>query len=774
MTEKKFTSYYPICYRFLLAVLTAVIVIESMGYVVGIPKAEGWHWLVMTVTLLLLLCLNYGKLGVRIISSIVLVFGIIVMIPVVGTGQIVSFFRDYVTWLFQSGEYNEQWQLGYQLIQTIWVTIGCYIYQMLIERRAWAKSVIALVLAITLPVCMFLKKDINHMGVVACIGYILLWYVENVRQRWNKKKVRDLREYTLFLMPFFLVFMIILSYLPTSPEPYQWTTVRTIYNRVSETLTIWWENITRNDNEDFGPGMAGFSEDGDHFGGLFREENKLLMTVHGDVTLQTNLYLRGRTYDTFDGREWFKTVEDNTQEYPLDTLETLYAVTRYDDEYMTNYLHRENATVEYSFFNTGVLFTPLKLVDALYEDYCIEGRDFTFTEQVGYGTEYSLGYFQMNLGTPEFMELLETELPDSEAEWNSTVQKYCTEMQKRYTFEELIQYRKQMREVYLQEVVLTEKLKAYVGAITEGCETPLQKMKTIEKELSRFTYTNMPGKLPKDIDSPEGYLEYFLLESREGYCAYFATAFVLLARAEGLPARYVEGFCVPVNKETVMEVYSASAHAWPEVYFEGVGWISFEPTPGYGDILYDSWKVKKRETAEERVEGGQQPTPTPESMIQQEEFVNIEPMPEKENTGRLRLIGKCLWVVILICILILLIERIVRKQQYKRMSKEEKFLVEAKRNLWVLGHLGYKRAVSETLSELQERIREDYPELFEAKQEMVFLKGYQEYLYRRDQISEDILKETTRERKELLSLIREERRWFYYTLVIRMVLSPVW
>lgn len=774
MIEKKFTSYYPICYRLFFAAMITIIVTTGVGYVVGISEMGGWHFLVMFLTLLLLLCLNYGKAGVRIISSIVLCFGIIIVIPLVGAGQIVNFLGDYVIWLFQSGEYSEQWRLGYHLIQTIWVTIGCYIYQMLIERRPWMRNVTALTLVVALLVCMFLKKDINHVGVVACIGYVLFWYVENVRQSWKKKKGRDIREYTLFLVPFLLVFMLTLIYVPTSPEPYQWTTVRSLYNRICENVTIWWENISRGSKEDFGPGIVGFSEDGSHFGGLFREENKLLMTVHGDVTLQTNIYLRGRTYNIFSGREWLKTVEDDIQEYPLDTLETLYAVKRYDEEYQTNYLHRENATIEYSYFNTGVLFTPLKLVYMPYEKYHVEGRDFVFEEQVGYGTEYSLGYFQMNLGTPEFMELAEARLPDSAAEWNSTVQKYRTEMQKRYTFEELLQYRQHMKDVYWDDIELTGELQEYVDEITKDCATPLQKMKAIEKEFSRFVYTNMPDKLPERVDSQEEYLEYFLLESREGYCSYFATAFVLLARAEGLPARYVEGFYVPIMEDKVMEVYSGSAHAWPEVYFEGVGWIPFEPTPGYGDILYDGWEVRKPEETGEKTEGVQDPTPSREPAILQEAPKDMENKPEEEYTGRLHLIGKSILIVALICILILLVERIIRRQQYKGMNRDEKFLVEAKRNLWVFAQLGYKRPMSETLSELQERIQENYPELFEDKKELVFLKGYQEFLYRNNEISEEILKETIAEREELLYLIKEEHGWVYYSLLIKMFLSPIW
>ena len=397
-----------------------------------------------------------------------------------------------------------------------------------------------------------------------------------------------------------------------------------------------------------------------------------------------------------------------------------------------------------------------------------------FGEQVGYGTKYSLGYFQMNLGTSEFMEMVETKLPDSEETWNSTVQQYRAVTEKSYSLEELMQYRQHMKEAYLKEIVLTEKLEEYVEEITKDCETPLQKMKAIEKELSRFTYTNMPGKLPKDIDSPEEYLEYFLLESREGYCAYFATTFVLLARAEGLPARYVEGFYAPITEDKVMEVYSNEAHAWPEVYFEGVGWIPFEPTPGYGDILYDSWDIKKPQVSDESTGIETKPTPSPEPIIQQDGTEETKQETKETDMGRLQFIGKCILVVLFICILILFIERVIRKYQFRRMSREEKFLIEAKRNLWVFAHLGHKREVSETLSELQERIRVEYPKLFGEKQEMVFLKGYQEYLYRNNEITEKILRETIEERKELLCLIKKERRWFYYTLVFRMMLSPMW
>jgi hypothetical protein len=76
--------------------------------------------------------------------------------------------------------------------------------------------------------------------------------------------------------------------------------------------------------------------------------------------------------------------------------------------------------------------------------------------------------------------------------------------------------------------------------------------------------------------------EYFLFDLRKGYCDYYATAMVVMARLAGLPARYVVGY-IGENYDDVTQVYLITAdqsHAWPEIYFPNYGWIAFEPTGG--------------------------------------------------------------------------------------------------------------------------------------------------------------------------------------------------
>lgn len=78
------------------------------------------------------------------------------------------------------------------------------------------------------------------------------------------------------------------------------------------------------------------------------------------------------------------------------------------------------------------------------------------------------------------------------------------------------------------------------------------------------------------------------LEVKSGYCVHFASAFAIMARTLDMPARIVVGYLPgsatneSIDDQTVHEVYSSQLHAWPEVHFEGIGWVPFEPTNSLG------------------------------------------------------------------------------------------------------------------------------------------------------------------------------------------------
>ena len=89
----------------------------------------------------------------------------------------------------------------------------------------------------------------------------------------------------------------------------------------------------------------------------------------------------------------------------------------------------------------------------------------------------------------------------------------------------------------------------------------------------RYTLDVQPQ--PSNLD----FVTTFLLDTREGYCTYFASALAVLCRMVGLPARYVEGYLAEPDADGTAIVTGLSAHAWTEVYFKGFGWLTFDATP---------------------------------------------------------------------------------------------------------------------------------------------------------------------------------------------------
>ncbi len=78
----------------------------------------------------------------------------------------------------------------------------------------------------------------------------------------------------------------------------------------------------------------------------------------------------------------------------------------------------------------------------------------------------------------------------------------------------------------------------------------------------------------------------FLFGKKHGHCEYFATAMALMLRTQGIPARVVHGFAGGVYNPygEYRMIRQADAHSWVEVYFEGVGWRTFDPTPPGGQV----------------------------------------------------------------------------------------------------------------------------------------------------------------------------------------------
>jgi transglutaminase-like putative cysteine protease len=116
---------------------------------------------------------------------------------------------------------------------------------------------------------------------------------------------------------------------------------------------------------------------------------------------------------------------------------------------------------------------------------------------------------------------------------------------------------------------------AHTGTL--GATSAFDKAAALESYLrTTFMYSTHVPEVPQGRD----WVDYFLFDSGQGYCDYFATAMTVLLRTEGVPARVASGFA-PGDFDDgtgTFIVRENHAHSWVEVYFPGFGWQTFEPS----------------------------------------------------------------------------------------------------------------------------------------------------------------------------------------------------
>jgi transglutaminase-like putative cysteine protease len=139
---------------------------------------------------------------------------------------------------------------------------------------------------------------------------------------------------------------------------------------------------------------------------------------------------------------------------------------------------------------------------------------------------------------------------------------------------------RQVRARNLALPALDPRIPALAREITANAATRYDAAVAVEQWLSsRLAYS-----LAVDDRGAADPLARFLFEGMAGHCEYFATAMVVLAREAGIPARFVAGYLRGERSRFGRRytVRQSDAHSWVEVYFPGIGWVPFDPTPPAG------------------------------------------------------------------------------------------------------------------------------------------------------------------------------------------------
>ncbi|MDP9430877.1 MAG: DUF3488 and transglutaminase-like domain-containing protein, partial [Actinomycetota bacterium] len=147
-----------------------------------------------------------------------------------------------------------------------------------------------------------------------------------------------------------------------------------------------------------------------------------------------------------------------------------------------------------------------------------------------------------------------------------------------------------------------------VATLTAGARTPYERVQAVYGHFTdpandyEYSLSTAPGTSGDDLAD--------FLRLRQGYCEQYAGAMAALVRAAGVPARVVLGYTPGTTQPDGSRlVTSDDAHAWVEVYFDGLGWVPYDPTPIDADRAVElPWAPRAQD---QEVDPRTDPTPAP-------------------------------------------------------------------------------------------------------------------------------------------------------------------
>ncbi|MGE5678229.1 MAG: transglutaminase domain-containing protein [Pseudomonadota bacterium] len=335
--------------------------------------------------------------------------------------------------------------------------------------------------------------------------------------------------------------------LPLKLEPLRWPwlndNIVRMFPFVSDLRNDSMESFSYGFNSRFSLNSAGYVNR--RLGGELKTDDAILMTVR--TRSKETLYLRGTIKERYLGSCWYKS-ERKYSEYSSGEAMTI----PFGESVRTI---ERTFDIKYEELLTSTIFAPYSVYKVIHESRGIfadedsevyaskmtmKDETYSVISKIPYIDEQSLRLARADNMSPEDLE----------------------------AYTALDQY-------------ITVRVRDLASDITKAYTNNYDKAKAIEEYLRKnYKYNKKPPAIPQKAE----FTDYFLFESKEGYCTYFATAMSILLREAGIPCRYVEGFVSRYEGRDSRIIRGADAHAWVEVYFDDYGWVTFEPTPYYPEV----------------------------------------------------------------------------------------------------------------------------------------------------------------------------------------------
>ena len=623
---------------------------------------------------------------------------------------------------------------------------GVFIFEETALRHRKLKIVSCASLVSVLMYMLFFRIQAGRVQVAMMLFYLLITAVEETGIRWKREGDNRTVPMSPPLSPLspLLAVLIILMFFKAPEKPFEWRFVK----NAADSAKIAYERLISlldlQKGWDSKEALMGFSDEGGLKGSIHGRSYPAL-SVTTDRTDDGRIYLSGRTFDHFDGREWTKTDESETDGRTYDLLLTYAALQKFDPANLYDHIRSMHVTVEYEGVRTALLFVPPKmLVPALDESVSETGDDIAFRGRKK--RYYKVTGYRINGIAGDFPDFLKTDDEIGRQDFDTAKNKLLRN-DDRYSYEGFLEYEGHVKEIYGGDLQLSGKMKSLLEERLEGCEGDAKKLSAAEEMLSEMRYDTDPGQIPEEIQSGPDFLDWLMFEKQSGYCVHYATAFVLIARSMGMPARFVQGYSVKPGGRH-FDIMSTDAHAWPEVYLKGKGWMIYEPTPGFRAVsgwgtqtpagqgtAYGS-DLAKRYAGEDSYDGAQDAAPADGG--------------EKIFDPKKALVPAALVLVFLIAFFF--IDRLVRRYRYNAMDEREKIISCAQRSVKLMKKYGLVLQDGETVSELSMRAHDRIPQDLLGQFEI-----YEKTLYSDERPGWKDVLEVEKESRELARFIRRQK-----------------
>ncbi|MDD4079934.1 MAG: transglutaminase-like domain-containing protein [Eubacteriales bacterium] len=384
-----------------------------------------------------------------------------------------------------------------------------------------------------------------------------------------------------------------------------------------------------------------------------------LMAVHAPE----KTYLRGTALDFYNGRAWFDTLSN--ERYGFQSVRFAGLKSALLDEDLPAGERGQPLEVAVEILDTmpSTLFVPQRLRALAPGEgmvpYFNASSELFITRDLRQGDSYTAGFESYVAGTAYMDGLAERFRGYADPDYGDILEDYT-----------------RLPDHLEPGGIIDALAREVAGSIHDPYQQGVALMNYLK---SNFRYTLDVPDAPPTLD----FASHFLFDIREGYCTYFATAMTVLSRSLGLPARYVEGFLADPQGAESITLTARNAHAWTEIYIQGLGWVTFDATASDGDGDGESPPQSPPPSPEPSPSPSPSPEPTPGPEEGPEESPSPSPAPGEPEPTTTPAPGETSqqgdqddendpfpwWLLLVLLLLGLLIWRVKEEEPERRAAK---------------------------------------------------------------------------------------------------------